>query len=483
MFRRKSGQTEEPQATGGSATPTSKRMFKVLKPSRLPPPSPVDEASLAMVMAQANCSREEGSTALRACPDVIDAIMWLSARAGAGEKAAGTGGGSGVEMLVACTGCPAKLAEDTLASCNGDVVEALLALNRAVLSAVESDEEQPEGDEEDEEDVLSFAANIHHQLKLHHRKSVNTTAMSRRDMIEQEIGASERVYFDGISILLKSYVLPTIERMSGDATIRSAFEEVSGPLTEVLLLHQELLGSLEGGKTVAEAFSTIASFEKCYGKYIEEVQSLLPLLEEWERTGPLAQVMKELRALCNTGDFRSHLIMPVQRIPRYQLFLRDLLKTIDSTSAEFALLRDRLQAVELVNRGINKRLADVANRKRMAGLAAQFVSDPGLSSQSGRMLEKEGMLLFKKNAKKWSKRKLFLFNDILAYASKSGNKFKLVGQYPLEQVRCQQLDDDQFLLRIKSSPPVELVFKADTMQEQLEWQLAVTNCLARRLAP
>ncbi len=490
MFRRSSETPSPPVA--GPATPTGKRMFKVLKPGRAPPPTPVDEGSLALVMAQACCSREDATAALRAChDDVIDSIMWLSSRVRKGPQPAteNTSHSSAVEMLVASTGCPRHMAQQALESCQGDVVEALLSLSKAVLTAVESDEEgqRNEEDEEDEEDVHAFVTKLQQQLKLHHRQSVNVSGgISRRDMIESEMLQSEQVYLEGVSRLLKRYVLPAIQRFSADMEVREAFERLSTPLAEVVLLHQDLMRALEA-KSVAEALAGVAAFESCYGRFIETTQTLLPELERWQREGrPIESVMKELRGSNEIGDFRSHLILPVQRIPRYQLFLKDLLKTLDSASADFSLLRERLQSVELVNRGINKRLADAANRKRMAGLAAQFVSDPGLSSKAGRLLEKEGLLQLKTGPKKWSKRKLFLFNDIVAVAKKAGSKFKLLEVFELPAVRCMQVGEDEFAMRVKkdpeeSKPPVELLFKAASMQEQLEWTLAITNNVARMI--
>ncbi len=345
MFRRKSGSAQPPAESGVDTTPTSKRLFK-LQPKRPPPPSPsssfshsssfsslpsVDESSLELVLAQAQCTREEGMAALRECPDVVDALMLLSERR-QGNYDNDTDRGRRRDTvdalsLLCSTGAPEDLARQALAKHQGDIVEALLSLNNAVLVAVESDDEQVANDNVDsDEDVMGFAAKIHQQLKLHHRKSVNVSAMTtarkdmtRRDMIEQELESSERVYLSGVE-KLQVYV----EHLASTKTLeeaRKCFQALLVPLKLVVVFHKNLLQSFSSKIAVSDALAHMNQLEQPYGDVIEIIQGLLPRLDEWDGKGSLKTSLKDRGSM---SDFQSHLIMPVQRIPRYQLFLRGL---------------------------------------------------------------------------------------------------------------------------------------------------------------
>jgi hypothetical protein len=185
-----------------------------------------------------------------------------------------------------------------------------------------------------------------------------------------------------------------------------------------------------------------------------------------------------------------------------QLFLRDLLKCVDpnnDSAKEFQQLRDCLQKVEETNRGenvpkqcffshtfssaINKRLANYVNRRRMMSLSSQFGSDPKLLAKAERLLEREGWVKVKEK-QKWVQRKLFLFNDLFVVASKPGSgKLKLLDQFVLDDVRCSQQGEDEFVVRIKSKNNMEMVFKCEEgMQQQLEWIHAITNGVALMLS-
>lgn len=246
-----------------------------------------------------------------------------------------------------------------------------MSLNNAVLTAVESDKEEEENheDADSDDDVMGFAAKIHQQLKSLHRKSVNLTPMTRKDMIEQEILSSEQVYLSGVEKLLVY-----VELLSAKAPVEEAkrsFKDIVGPLKQVVQFHSKLMQSLRSKVHVADALMAVEKLEGLgfcccsllvlfvevekgpYGDVIELIQSLLPRMDEWD--GSKSMLKNFLKDHGSLTDFQSHLILPVQRIPRYQLFLRDLLKCIDPNqdSKEFGRLRDTLQKVEIVNRGKN----------------------------------------------------------------------------------------------------------------------------------
>lgn len=71
------------------------------------------------------------------------------------------------------------------------------------------------------------------------------------------------------------------------------------------------------------------------------------------------------------GARRSFLIMPVQRIPRYELLLRDLRKATPEAHKDAELIAEALARVEAVNRSINEKMRRADQARKIAELSAQ----------------------------------------------------------------------------------------------------------------
>lgn len=120
--------------------------------------------------------------------------------------------------------------------------------------------------------------------------------------------------------------------------------------------------------------------------------------------------------------FTSFLIKPVQRICKYPLFLRELVKHTEESSAEYnklvAVLENFNSVVELINE--TKREADnmaaITRLQRKLGVKALELLQPG------RVFVREGFL--QETIKGESAMLLYcLFNDILLRAEKKVKKF------------------------------------------------------------
>jgi hypothetical protein len=68
----------------------------------------------------------------------------------------------------------------------------------------------------------------------------------------------------------------------------------------------------------------------------------------------------------------SLLIMPVQRIPRYNLLLRDLLRRTDDTHADFSNLTNALEQFENVMSYLDTNITEAENMKKFLEMGTRF---------------------------------------------------------------------------------------------------------------
>lgn len=76
---------------------------------------------------------------------------------------------------------------------------------------------------------------------------------------------------------------------------------------------------------------------------------------------------------CNLADIGDFLIQPIQRVPRYQLLLKDLLKVTPPTHLDYSSLLKALAKIEGVNKFINEKQREYESMTQVQNLQARFV--------------------------------------------------------------------------------------------------------------
>jgi FYVE/RhoGEF/PH domain-containing protein 5/6 len=164
-----------------------------------------------------------------------------------------------------------------------------------------------------------------------------------------------------------------------------------------------------------------------------------------EKDPVFAEMLKTLRrdGAPGTMDIRSYLITPVQRLPRYELLMREVLSSTPPTHPDHVALVAVQGNIVSVNKAINERMRGDAYVKQIEQLRKRFVSDPGFLLTQ--VLIKEGDVLKKCSNGRVEKRKLLLFRDALAYAkvvNRGGvSMLTLSAKAPLRAVRITDLSD------------------------------------------
>lgn len=164
-------------------------------------------------------------------------------------------------------------------------------------------------------------------------------------------------------------------------------------------------------------------------------------------------------------------MQPCQRVPRYELFLSDLMKRTANDHPDYYNLIRAKQEIEKVNLLMDKAVETDNKKKKVEEIQGQLIAfkktlDHKAKTQSitdpngNRYYIMEGPLL-KVSRKKTHERYFFLFNDLLVHASKvKDKKFNLHQVISLDH--CKITED-----RIITTQPAERQFQVITDQKSL----------------
>lgn len=144
----------------------------------------------------------------------------------------------------------------------------------------------------------------------------------------------------------------------------------------------------------------------------------------------------EAMAECNRQDIQSYLIKPFQKITRYPLLLKELLKQTSKSSKDYEHLETSISRIDEIVKSANE-------EKRMNDTVIKLIEIQNAFAWQG----EEGQLKFSGDCKfilegkfkeldqrtqKTAKRHFFLFSDMVVIAKEVGKKYKKVAVIPLD---------------------------------------------------
>lgn len=265
----------------------------------------------------------------------------------------------------------------------------------------------------------------------------------QRKRVVQEIMTTEKTYVANIELCLKCYQKPLLEQCEDFGESVDKVDRLFGNLAIIAKLNAKVLTDVTGvvsqwsdvTSMISPTFLRFAPFLKMYTAYSNKFEYAMReyrlMLEKNHR---FAAVLAELHAQSHsTLDLGALLIQPIQRIPRYSLLLRDLLKSTPPSHPDYTGLQKSLILVEEVASHINEEVRRAENQEIVEKFSQKGVSLGPLVAPH-RFLVKEGVLkvIVTPSAQQLQCRhdakavveqhQLFLFNDLFVHIKKSDAK-------------------------------------------------------------
>nr|XP_040030159.1 FYVE, RhoGEF and PH domain-containing protein 4-like isoform X2 [Gasterosteus aculeatus aculeatus] len=219
-----------------------------------------------------------------------------------------------------------------------------------------------------------------------------------------------------------------------------------------------------------------APFLRMYAYYILNFDQAMELLRTWsERSSVFRDIIQDIQSqeVCGSLTLQHHMLEPVQRVPRYEMLLRDYLTRLPSDSPDYDRSRESLQIISMAATHSNSALHKAECRKRLLEIY-EMVGEEEVVNPTNEFL-REGRLL-KLAARNTSamERHLFLFNNFLLCCTP---KFSLVGQrftvrcrIGVDGMQVQQTTNEDHLHTFQvSGKERTLELQASSEQDRDEW--------------
>ncbi|KAJ8046828.1 FYVE, RhoGEF and PH domain-containing protein 4 [Holothuria leucospilota] len=308
------------------------------------------------------------------------------------------------------------------------------------------------------------------------------TFNSNSHKVAYELLTSERTYVDRLYLLSEVFqkrITAENEKhkwFSADV-VKDIFSNIG---TIYNFHHQFFLPELEmrllewdRKPCIGDILKKISHYLKMYAVYVSNFDTAMSQLNTWKAKVPkfanaLSNVVQNEKR-CNNLALEHHMLEPVQRIPRYELLLKEYLKKLPGDSQD---KDDALKALEVISQAAehsNKRIKVTEEIDNLFKLNARIdgmdIIDPS------RRLLKEGKLDKLTTKNDLQDRYIFLFNDILLCCDKKkakiGSKtYKIKEKLYIDGMQVFDSINQRFKIEAAGS---DLEFQAASEEDKEDW--------------
>ncbi|XP_019566389.1 FYVE, RhoGEF and PH domain-containing protein 1 isoform X1 [Rhinolophus sinicus] len=367
---------------------------------------------------------------------------------------------------------------------------ALADPHRPSSQEVDSDLEEEDDEEEDEKDREIPVPPMERQ------ESVELTVQQKVFHIANELLQTEKAYVSRLHLLDQVFCARLLE----EARNRSSFPAdvvhgIFSNICSIYCFHQQfLLPELEKRMEewdryprIGDILQKLAPFLKMYGEYVKNFDRAVELVNTWtERSTQFKVIIHEVQKeeACGNLTLQHHMLEPVQRIPRYELLLKDYLLKLPHGSPDS---KDAQKSLELIATAAEHSNAAIRKMERMHKLLKVYEllgGEEDIVSPTKELI-KEGHIL-KLSAKNGTTqdRYLILFNDRLLYCVPRlrllGQKFSVRARIDVDGMELKESSNlnlpRTFLVSGKQR---SLELQARTEEEKKDWVQAINSTLLK----
>ncbi|KAL7719886.1 FYVE [Entamoeba marina] len=313
--------------------------------------------------------------------------------------------------------------------------------------------------------------------------------LDQRSRIVNEIFETEENYVEGLKLCIKYYYEPLMEN---NIIPRDKLEIIFLHFPDVCKMNSTFFEKLQSYKkdgvlygNIGSAFVEFSHFFKVYKMVVGNSEAVLAVLKDVCSSQQVSRYLEQKRLRINAKsqlDLRSYLITPVQRLPRYNLLLNELLKHTEEEHPDYANIIEAIKCIKECTQFAND---SVRERERRDKLITISQAVEGASSadivKPNRVFLKSGHLI--EIGKKVQKKRFFyLFTDLLMYGNGDEKKLTVLGMYNIESLIVKDVKDSpnsQHCFRILnlSNSEVDLTLRCDGEDSKKNWMNILTTAV------
>uniref|UniRef100_A0A8D2J6A1 FYVE, RhoGEF and PH domain containing 2 n=1 Tax=Varanus komodoensis TaxID=61221 RepID=A0A8D2J6A1_VARKO len=214
---------------------------------------------------------------------------------------------------------------------------------------------------------------------------------------------------------------------------------------------QKRMENWDSNPRIGDIIQKVAPFLKMYSEYVKHFDKAVELITTWsEKSLPFQELIANIqrREISANLTLQHHMLEPVQRIPRYELLLKDYIRKLPVESPDREDAQKALEMIFTAAKHSNTAIAEMERLQNLWEVYHRLGLEDDIVDPSNELI-KEGpiqKISFRHNSTR--EKYLFLFNNLLLYCVPKviqvGAEFQVHSRIDVEGMKVRELNDVEF---------------------------------------
>ncbi|KAM6237299.1 FYVE, RhoGEF and PH domain-containing protein 2 isoform 2-T2 [Porphyrio hochstetteri] len=239
---------------------------------------------------------------------------------------------------------------------------------------------------------------------------------------------------------------------------------------------------------IGDVIQKLAPFLKMYGEYVKNFDKAVELITLWsEKSPPFQDLIADIqkRKVCANLTLQHHMLEPVQRIPRYELLLKDYIRKLPPESPDRSDAEKALEMIFMVAKHSNAAIAEMERLQNLWAVYQRLGLEDDIVDPSNELIKEGPIQKLSIRTNSTSEKYLFLFNNMLLYCVPKviqvGAEFQVHLRIDVEGMKVRELKDTQFPHTfLVSGKQRTLELQARSEEEMSAWIKAFQDAIDRK---
>ncbi|KAJ5072920.1 faciogenital dysplasia protein [Anaeramoeba ignava] len=224
-----------------------------------------------------------------------------------------------------------------------------------------------------------------------------------------------------------------------------------------------------------DIFLNFIPYLKIYSEYVNNYPKSIDILKKARKKNKFSKFIKKVEELpqLNRLELESLLIAPIQRLPRYVLFIEEIVKNTSKNHPDFKYFQQALVKIKEVADQVNIKKREQENLEQLLEIRP-FIRGFEVVSKNRKIIKQGDIIISYKNNQR-QKRKCLLFNDCLIIMQRNwDHNFTFEIKVSFEQIQIIG-NEDKSLILVNGANKIWMFFP--DMKTKNGWESAIKETL------
>ncbi|KAM9754922.1 FYVE, RhoGEF and PH domain-containing protein 4a isoform 2-T2 [Menidia menidia] len=303
--------------------------------------------------------------------------------------------------------------------------------------------------------------------------------------IASELLHTEKAYVTRLNLLDQVFCAKLMEEANKGTFPVDVVKNIFSNISSINAFHGQFLlpdlekrmGEWASTPRIGDILQKLTPFLKMYAEYVKNFDKAMELLKQWtDRSPQFKAIIQEIQSqeVCGSLTLQHHMLEPVQRVPRYEMLLKDYLKKLPQDDPD---RRDAEKSLEIIGTAAthsNSAIRKSENLKKLMEIYEMLGEEEDIVHPSNEFIKQGHILKLAARNTSAMERYLFLFNNMLLYCvpkfSLGGPKYTVRTRIGIDGMKVLETTNEDYPHTFQvSGKERTLELQASSEQDKADW--------------